>query len=394
MTKLKNKYFGPSTIIAAAFIGPGTLTTCSLAGVKYGYELMWALLFSTLATMLLQEMAARVGFFTKKGLSEAIKVQFTNPIARILIYALIVSAIFIGNAAYEAGNISGAIIGLDLVFGESNYWVFLIFIVAFILLVLGKYKWLEKLLIGLVILMSISFFVTVIIIQPNLTDIFKGFIPNFSHVPDTKLILGLIGTTVVPYNLFLHASIISKGHKNSDWAAVKVENRFSILFGGLISMLIIITAAGASSEINDIRNAHELAIQLEPFFGRHSTLFMGVGYLAAGLSSTLTAAMAAAYVLKGIMEFKESHWLFSSSAVLILLVGTAVTFLDINIIVLIKFAQVANAIVLPIIAIILLILSQNKALLKSYVNTPIQNILACLVILVCLGLSLKTFIFF
>ena len=77
------KYFGPSTLIAAAFIGPGTITTCTIAGVKSGYTLLWALVFSTFATMILQEMAARLGYTTQKGLGEAISLKFDKGIKKV-----------------------------------------------------------------------------------------------------------------------------------------------------------------------------------------------------------------------------------------------------------------------------------------------------------------------
>ena len=116
------KIFGPSTLVAAAFIGPGTLTTCTLAGVQSGYTLLWAMLFAIIATIVLQEMAARLGFATQEGLGEAFNKQFSKGIARYVVFFLVIGAILIGNAAYEAGNISGGVLGLDVLVGESWIW--------------------------------------------------------------------------------------------------------------------------------------------------------------------------------------------------------------------------------------------------------------------------------
>jgi NRAMP (natural resistance-associated macrophage protein)-like metal ion transporter len=103
------KNIGPGPLVAAAFIGPGTVTVCTLAGVNFGFSLLWAMVLSILATVILQEMAARLGIVSQKGLSEVIRSQISNPLLRTMAIILILSAIVIGNAAYEAGNISGSI---------------------------------------------------------------------------------------------------------------------------------------------------------------------------------------------------------------------------------------------------------------------------------------------
>ena len=205
------KNIGPGPLVAAAFIGPGTVTLCTLAGVGYGYALLWAMLLSIIATIVLQEMAARLGIISQKGLSEIIRSEIRNPVFKAFAIILILSAIVIGNTAYEAGNISGGVLGLETIVGNPNiiiagvsvnYLSILIGIVAFTLLYIGNYKVLEKVLVSLVILMSIAFLVTAIITKPSISEILKGaFIPKFPK--DSILtVIGLIGTTVVPYNLF------------------------------------------------------------------------------------------------------------------------------------------------------------------------------------------------
>jgi len=114
------KYFGPSTLVTAAFIGPGTVTVCTLAGVNSGYTLLWALLFSVIATIVLQEMTARLGLITQKGFGEAIRSELQNPLLRIFGITLVLGAIVIGNAAYEGGNISGAVLGWNEVLPSLN----------------------------------------------------------------------------------------------------------------------------------------------------------------------------------------------------------------------------------------------------------------------------------
>jgi manganese transport protein len=109
---------GPGVLVAAAFVGPGTVTICTIAGVEFGTSLLWAMLLSVVATAILQEMAARLGVVTQKGLAAVIREQLPVRPVRILILTLIFVAIVLGNAAYEAGNISGAVLGVEAVFWQ------------------------------------------------------------------------------------------------------------------------------------------------------------------------------------------------------------------------------------------------------------------------------------
>ena len=119
MIKKWFKNIGPGTLVTAAFIGPGTVTICTIAGVNFGFNLLWAMLLSVIATVVLQEMAARLGVISQKGLSEVIREEIKIPFVKHFVTLLILGAIVVGNAAYEAGNISGGILGLETVFGKS-----------------------------------------------------------------------------------------------------------------------------------------------------------------------------------------------------------------------------------------------------------------------------------
>ena len=167
------KTLGPGLLITAAFIGPGTITTCTLSGAGFGYALLWGLTFSVIATIILQEMSARLGIVGRLGLGEALRQQFSNSFAKILAVLLVLSAIFIGNAAYETGNILGASLGLTEITKMAGIhlqnawflriWALIIGLTAFIVLLLGSYKYLERILIFLVMIMSISFIATMFI---------------------------------------------------------------------------------------------------------------------------------------------------------------------------------------------------------------------------------------
>lgn len=392
MNNLK-KLFGPSTLVAAAFIGPGTLTTCTMVGVQTSYTLLWAMLFATVATIVLQEMAARLGFVTQQGLGEAFNKQFSAGIARYIVFFLVIGAILIGNAAYEAGNISGSVLGLDLVAGEMEIWPVMVGVACFALMYFGQYKWIERILIGLVVVMSICFLITAIIVQPDLGDIVRGFVPRQPKGDGFLLIMAVIGTTVVPYNLFLHASTVSKKwDSNASLKDLRIENAVSIGLGGLISMLIIITAGSAAHAVEEVKTAKDLAIQLEPAFGQSAKWLMGIGLMAAGFSSALTAPLAAAYAAKGLFGWSddETNPKFRMVWIAILVIGVLVSITDVERVLIIQFAQITNAILLPFIAGYLLYISNSKKILGEFTNSLISNILGIVVILITMLLSFKS----
>ncbi|WP_456377635.1 Nramp family divalent metal transporter [Lutibacter sp.] len=387
------KNTGPGVLVAAAFIGPGTVTLCTLAGVKFGYTLLWAMTLSIIATIILQEMAARVGIITQKGLAAIIKEQIKNPILKKIAIILILSAIVIGNAAYEAGNISGASLGVSAVFGEENYYLYpiLIGIIAFALLYIGNYKILERSLVVLVVIMSISFLATAVITKPNFELLFKGmFVPSFPK-GSMLTIIGLIGTTVVPYNLFLHASLVKEKWKNkSDLKYARKDTFIAIILGGFVSMAIIIAATAINS--SNILNGADLAKGLEPLYGNFAKYFLGIGLFAAGITSAITAPLAAAYVANSCFSWKANLTNLKFRAVwfLILLLGVVFSSLKISPIEIIKFAQIANGILLPVVALFLLWIVNKTTVLGNFKNGIFQNIISGLIILVTIVLGFKS----
>ena len=399
MLKKYFKNIGPGTLVAAAFIGPGTVTLCTLAGVNFGFNLLWAMLLSIMATIVLQEMAARLGIISQKGLSEVIREEIKIPFLKHFITLLILAAIVVGNASYEAGNISGGILGLETIFGEFNFVIgglsinfmsLIIGIIAFVLLYIGNYKFLEKALVTLVLLMSFSFVITAIITQPNILEVLKGmFVPKF---PEKSLltVIGLIGTTVVPYNLFLHASLVKERWKNKeDVSLAKTDTIISIILGGMVSMAIIISAASIPSK--DILNVADLAKGLAPLYGEFAKYFLALGLFAAGITSAITAPLAAAYVAQGCLGLKGNMQSKSFKMVwmIILLLGVVFSSIGIKPIEIIKFAQVANGMLLPIIAGILLWIMNKKNVLGTFVNSKKQNVFGFLILAISIFLGAK-----
>lgn len=393
---LKNA--GPGALVAAAFIGPGTVTVCTIAGVKFGYDLLWAMVLSTIATIVLQEMAARLGIITRKGLSDVIRQEIQNPIIKYVIVALILFAIVIGNAVYEAGNISGGRLGLETLFNTANpdnlkYLSLIIGAIAFILLYLGNYKILERALVSLVILMSVAFVITAILTKPNLLAVIKGMLIPSVDESNLLTIVGLIGTTVVPYNLFLHASLVKEKWKTQDdLHYAKKDTIVSVAFGGLVSMAIIISAASAN--IATISSATDLAKGLEPLFGSFAKYFLSIGLFSAGITSAITAPLAAAYVANGCLGWDGNLKSFKFRMVwmFVLFLGVLFSSLGINPIEIIQFAQVANGAALPIIVGILLWIMNKESVLGKNRNTRFQNVVGIIIFIISIVLGLKSII--
>ncbi len=387
------KKIGPGFLIAAAFIGPGTVTACVLAGSQFRLQLLWALLFSIMATLVLQEMAARLGLITGLGLTEAIQSSLRAPVMKRGILGLVAFSILVGNTAYEAGNLGGATLGLEVLIGEqyATWYPLWVGLAAFAILWWGKLRSLEYLFMALVALMSICFVTTAVLVKPNLPELLKGLLVPGLPQGSLFYVIALIGTTVVPYNLFLHASLVKEKWKSSsDLKAVRWDMGISLLLGGLISMAIVISAspmAGAR-----VKSALDLAQSLEPLLGSVARVAISIGLVAAGFSSAMTAPLAAAYVAQGCFGWESGTHSrkFRAVWISILILGVLALSFSFRPIEIIQVAQFANGLLLPLIAIVLLVAMNQRALLKNQINTRTQNALGGLIVLITLMLGMRS----
>ncbi len=388
--------FGPGALVAAAFIGPGTVTACTLAGANFGFALVWALVFATVATIILQEMTVRLGILGGSGLGEALVAPGTPVILKWGAILLVLAALALGNAAYEAGNITGGALGLRAILGEGEgvqrTAALVTGLLAAIVLAVGRYKMLERFLIGLVILMSLAFAASLVLVRPDIGAMLGGLRPT---LPDGSLLtaMALIGTTIVPYNLFLHAAAVRERWKENTAAglsAASADTRVSVGLGGLISILVLSTAAaslfGAGIVIS---SGADLAIALEPAYGPAARILVGAGLCAAGLSSAITAPLATAYAICEVTGRPKTGWLFKGIALTIVAIGLGVALLGIRPVELILVAQVANGLLLPVVATFLLITMNRKSVLGDYTNGPLRNALGLLVVLIAAFLGLR-----
>jgi manganese transport protein len=387
---------GPGAVVAAAFIGPGTVTTATLAGAAHGYELLWALTFSLLATLILQEMAARLGLVTGAGLGEAIRRRFTTPIARMVAVSLVIAAIAFGNAAYETGNLLGAALGAEAVWGGApRTWAIAAGLVAYLLLRTGSYRVVERVLVTLVALMALTFLLTAALVRPPLGPLLTGlFVPTVPGGAGMLYVAGLIGTTVVPYNLFLHASAVQeKWSGPEDLPAARLDLGLSILLGAMVSMAIVATSAAMAQRADGvaITGAADMALQLEPLLGAGARVFFAVGLLAAGLTSAITAPLAAAYATAGALGWPRDLTDRRLRGVWMTVLAAGIVFAGLGVrpVPAILFAQVANGILLPAIAIFLLLGVNDRRWMGDRANGLPMNIAGGAVVVVALGLGLR-----
>ena len=388
--------FGPGILVAAAFIGPGTVTACTLAGSNFGFALIWALIFATAATVLLQDMAARLGAGARLGLGEALIQSAGSAWQKWAIGGLVFAALLVGNCAYEGGNLSGGALGLDALLETNSpgqaWLVGILALVAGGAVLFGRYALLEAVLIGLVMIMSAAFIMSAIIVRPDLGLFLSGLVPR---IPDggTLMAVALIGTTIVPYNLFLHAAAARrKWSTDADPKAARIDSALSIGLGGLISILILATAASALFKTGlEVSNAADMARAIEPAFGESGRYVIGIGLFAAGLTSAITAPMATAFALSEIVGGDEDRkaTLFRGTALFVIIVGAAISLSGIRPVSLILIAQYANGLLLPIIAGFLLYIMNRKDILGRHTNSLIANIAGGLAVLITLGLGMR-----
>ncbi len=389
--------FGPGFLVAAAFIGPGTVTTASLAGARYGYTLAWAVVAAIIATLILQEMAARLGAVGRMGLGEALRASIQRPVVRVAAVGLALLAITFGNAAYQAGNLTGAALGLEaLLGGTRSSWVLGCALTAAVLLASGAYRLVEGALIGLVGLMSLVFILTVIQIGPDLSELLAAI--RHPRIPERGglVVLALIGTTVVPYNLFLHAAAVREkwhgSNVNDALAASRRDSAVAVLLGGAITMAVLLSAVPLFMAALQVDGVADMARQLEPLLGQQARWLFALGLFAAGLTSAITAPLAAAWATAGLLGWDTSmkSRRFRLVWSVIIIIGAIVAVTGVKPLQAIVLAQAANGLLLPVIAGFLLWVMNRRQIMGAACNGWLANVAGGAVVLFALLLGLSS----
>jgi Mn2+/Fe2+ NRAMP family transporter len=394
--RARRGFAGPGWLVAAAFVGPGTVTTATLAGARFGSALIWALVFSVAMTMVLQEMAARLGLVTGQGLGEALRAGATIGPLRWVGPVLVVGAIAVGNAAYQTGNLVGGGLGVSgAVGGSPRVWATIIGVLAAGLLWRGSFQVLERWMTALVAVMGVAFLVTAVRVVGRVPDLLSGLVPS---VPDGAIltVVGLVGTTVVPYNLFLHASAVRASFGGREGlGAARADLVRSILAGGVVSVAIMVTAAGTlysvAADGGTVESAADMARALEPVLGSWARVVFALGLFAAGMTSAVTAPLAAALATAGALGWEVDLRSRRLRAVWAIVLGVGLLFVLIggSPVEMILFAQAANGILLPVVAIFLLVAVNDRRRMGDAANGVVPNLVGGLAVLIATGLGLR-----
>ncbi len=375
--------FGPGFITANVDNDPGGILTYSQAGAKLGYVLLWTLIPTTIALIVVQEMAARMGAVTGKGLADLIREEFG---LRATFFTMVV----LGLADF--GNIMAEFAGLASgmgIFGVSKYLVVpLGAALVWFVVVRGTYKPVERILI-LGSLIYFAYPVSAILGHPDWRQAIKDtFVPHVSsHGEYLLLVVGLVGTTITPWmQFYLQASIVEKGIGKRQYSL----SRWDVILGCIVTDVIaffIVVACAATLYVSgnhDITDAADAAVALRPLAGHWAFLLFAVGLVNASLLSAAILPLATAYniceglgvesgVNKKFSEAPTFYWIYT-----LLIAGGAglVLIPHLPLIKLILFSQVANGILLPFVLIFMLKLVNKTELMGTYTNSRFGNIIA------------------
>ncbi len=386
--------FGPGAMVAAAFIGPGTVTTATAAGASFGLALLWAVLFSVIATLVLQELVVRSALVTGKDLAQLFRENAQQSWWGWLVAGLTVVAIGLGNAAYQSGNLTGAGLGLEAALGGAReIWILLASLVASVFILRNDYRWFERLLLGLVLLMAVLFIGLAILLIPELKALPLARLQPVASFDTQTTILALIGTTVVPYNLFLHGRAVLERWQGVDGAlnVARRDSVLSIILGGVITVAIVLAAAVLLTPSDSPDAIAQLVAKVDQRLWGAGGAVIGVGLFAAGLTSAVAAPLAAGWAVCGVLGVSATKrsLLFRAVALSVLLAGVVFSLATTRPVALIVTAQATNGMLLPIVAISLAVIGNQKRRMGDEVNGLWRNMILACVLLVVIGLAIS-----
>lgn len=345
------------SVISAAFIGPGTITTAVSAGSQFQIQLLWAVVFATIACIILQEASARITITSDLTLGKALEKKFGHQ-KGFWIKLFIGGSVLLGCAAYEAGNILGAVSGLSLMIeGDGKIYTLLVTIFAAFLLWNGKQTWISTLMTILVGMMGVAFFVLALHSDFQLADLLiASTVPRIP--PGAELVtLGLVGTTIVPYNLFL-GSGISKGQTVS---LMRIGLTISVLIGGLITIWILL----AGTVVGEFSSFSILADEFRNKLGLTGAVALGVGLFAAGFSSAITSPYAASIIASNVFGIGKRNFVRLVWGI-VLMTGFIFGMSGIKPIPVILTVQALNGLILPLITFYLIIILNDGGIIPAH----------------------------
>lgn len=313
-------FSGPGLMIAVGYMDPGNWATDIAGGAQFGYTLLSVVLISNIFAIILQHLSLKLGIVAERDLAQACRDHY-HPITNFILWMLCEIAI----AACDLAEVIGSAIALNLLFGIPITWgVVITAIDVLVILYLQQkgFRWLERLVGGLIVLIFLCFLYEIIISKPEIFPILNGLIPQKEIVTNPSMLyiaIGILGATVMPHNLYLHSSIVQTRNypRNTEGKkmAIKfatIDSSISLLLAFFINVAILIVAAATFhttgyQDVADIHDAHRL---LSPLLGTTlASIVFAIALLASGQNSTLTGTLAGQIVMEGFLNIKLKPWL-------------------------------------------------------------------------------------
>lgn len=310
-------FFGPAYLVSVGYMDPGNWATDIAGGSKYGYALLWVLVMSNIMALVLQSFAARLGIVAGKDLAQASRQMYSKPV-NFALYSLAEIAI----AACDLAEVLGMAIGLNLLFGLPLVWgvAFSVFdtIILLYLQKLGMKK-MEVCIISLVVIIGLSFFWEIFLAKPDFGQVVQGLKPCIPDNEALYILIGIIGATVMPHNLYLHSALVQTRKIGNTEKDIKRALRFSVADSAIalnIALLVnasILVLAGTVfyqngyHSIADITDAYKL---LQPLVGtKVAPILFAIALIASGQSSTITGTLAGQIIMEGYLHLRIPIWL-------------------------------------------------------------------------------------
>jgi Mn2+ and Fe2+ transporters of the NRAMP family len=391
---------GPGIVTAFADNDAGGIATYAAAGAKFGYSLIFTMLISTVLLAIAQEISARTGAVTGRGLSDLIRENYG---VKWTFFAM--SVLLIANLGTTASEFSGIATSFEI-FGVSKYLS--VPIMAFIiwwLVIKTDYGKLEKILL-ILCLTFFSYVISGVVVHPPWPQVLaKSITPTFSGTPAFLLMaIGVIGTTITPWGQFyVQASVVDKGITADDYRYTRWDVLIGTFFTGFIAFFIIVATA-ATLYINHIpiETAKDVALALKPLAGNYASFLFGFGLLGASMLAAFVLPLSTSYAIceafgfeHGISKsYKDAPVFFTLYTVIIVLGAAIVLWPQLSLYWIMLTTQVVNGILLPPILIFMVLIASKKSIMGEHVNTKFFNIVAwaftIILILLTLLLLLST----
>lgn len=389
----KIKAAGPAAVITSAFVGPGTITTATNAGVEFGYALLWAVVFSGVSLFIIMNMASRLATIANKNIIEAsLELLPASKMWKILVIGLFAIVMGLTALGFEAGNLIGATLGFSDIFKLPTWLSALIMgLLCIIAIIFTTPKIIETIMKFFVAAMGIIFIITAIIVRPNIQDILKGFIPT---VPSGGIVntIALIGTTIIAVNLVFHSVASSdKWTNEEDLKDSYFDTKLNVSLGVLMTLsLIIVTSSLLYQSGIIVDTPLVFSKSLEPILGNWARIFGSFGLVFAGLSSSIATPYMTGIIYGKLFKWnKENDFRIKIVSVIAVVIGTLFAMFGARPTQIIIFAQATSGFFLPFIAILFVITSNNKTLGK-YKNNIFQNVMGMISVVVTFGLGMWT----